>query len=312
VKEIAATWRVPTIAPHSPTGYASTWIGVQDRAGDFVQLGTVENNYGPFSSGPTDWYEAFWSDTDLQFLPQSLFLVRPGDQVSSEMIQEPAGWVLKFRDVTDGRSMTRYTTYGGTASLDRAEWLQEDPVPKIQSDIDGPYPIMSTVSFGHLAVNRQSPQLPYVKAQTLSSPNGVFLVPSQVENDSFSLDPPDGIEAQYLTDVSQFNQAINKFDAEYRPGGPEESLRTDGAALIRAISVFNSQLRSQEWPAAAQGDVRRLGAHNSTVVADLNAWMAAATSSRTVLFERFVTDAGNDHDFADRIRADIGLPPAAT
>src|SRR6185437_1961019 len=67
VAEIGATWRVPVIAINSANGHASTLVGADNAAHDFIQLGTVEDMVG---SPARPIYYAFWSDTKKQDLAQ--------------------------------------------------------------------------------------------------------------------------------------------------------------------------------------------------------------------------------------------------
>ncbi len=74
-------------APGSSFGTASTWIGVQNPAGLFVQIGITETGFGRYELDrrPPPLFEAFWSDTERGFHPVNIGQVETGDRISLEM-----------------------------------------------------------------------------------------------------------------------------------------------------------------------------------------------------------------------------------
>jgi hypothetical protein len=120
--EIGAQWRVPAINPRSGNGNATTWIAVEDFQRQFIQLGTNENK-----NDGTSQYSIFWSDVAVNFHPQQLLEVAPGDLIRFKMVQVPRGWRLSFDDVTDSTPETITVPYGRGSSYFTAQWIQEDP-----------------------------------------------------------------------------------------------------------------------------------------------------------------------------------------
>jgi len=313
VTEISAGWKVPTISATSPNGDASTWVGVDNQSRAFIQLGTLENKIGfgfGVNTSTEDVYDAFWSDTSLDFHPHSLGRVTAGDQVYAEMVQTARGWVLHFRDPARRLSVVLPTSYGAGAKFTRSEWLQEDPVPHALAPyVDSPYPSMSTVSLGGLTVNQKPPRLTYSNAKALASANGVFLVPTRFAQDMFMMEPADPIEVQYLEDVEPINAGSNEFYDAVQ-GIVSGLTAQDAAALwISALSTCATQLLSQPWPTTTRGDVSRLATSTTKVAADLRTWESAASSKRAKLLKQAHDDQATSSKLADAIRSEIGLPP---
>jgi Peptidase A4 family len=306
VREISATWRVPTIASTSLDGRASSWVGAEDAAHDFVQIGTREERRTE-GDQTTDVYDVFWSDTDLDFHPHRLGTVQRGDIVTAEMVQRADGWDLNVTDVTHPMSRRLGTLYGANTSFTDAQWFQEDPVPHALHPVnDYPYPTMSTVTFTHLRLNGRAPILAYADAHALVSPNGVVLVPTPIADDGFSLPPPTGPQARYLSAVAPNNAAWNAVYSDLKLGSQSE-VASDTSAYIEAIDDEDARLGSQTWPPNATAAIGSLIHANEQERAELRAWIATpAPSLRTFLK---IGSDGRAHAAANQIRHALGLPP---
>jgi hypothetical protein len=311
--EISAAWNVPTIAATSPEGDASTWVGVDDKSRDFIQLGTLEDTGGPSSAAfPSDRsYQVFWSDTSLDFHPHILGQVAPGDQVTADMAQTRGGWNLTFRDDARHLLLVLESGYGGQAKFTRAEWFQEDPTSQVSSPpyLDIPYPSMSTVTFQHLLVDRKQPHLSYDDASNLASVNGVFLVPTRFKQDGFMLEPADPVQAQYLQGVEPINVASTNFMAAYQQNPTGATTDDEATAWISAIDNSVPRFLSDTWPPSAGRDLAAYEAANKKVAEDLSAWESAAPSSQASELRNVDHDRAAASKRARSIRADIGLPP---
>jgi hypothetical protein len=301
VRSVSADWLVPRITGGPLDAHASTWIGVQDPEGDFIQIGTTEDE----SIGITR-YDAFWSDPVVGFHPQSILSVRPGDEITAHLAKGMHGWSGTLDDLTTGKSSSVPASvhYAANAAMQQSEWVQEDAATG-DGAVDAPYPNMTPTTFTALQVNDEAPVLTFSDATALASPNGVVLVPGAVENDSFTMQRGTSPQGEYLRDIAAFDSAINQFDdPRVVEGG---TTAAHGRALMAAIATFDSRLSTQRWPNASQPDIRNLEKHNQLLLADLQAWEAAGDSNR--LLARFTADAHRDRLLSNPVRSDLALPP---
>jgi hypothetical protein len=301
VTDLSAGWLVPRITGGPSDAHASTWIGVQDSKSDFIQIGTIEDDWAGMRR-----YSAFWSDPDVGFHPQSILSVSPGDEVSARLSEGSGGWSGRIEDVTKGRTSTVPASihYAKGSAMQLSEWVQEDP-SILGGTVDESYPTTTQVTFTDLRVDNKAPALTPKDATALASPNGVVLVPSVVQGDGFSFEQGTQTQGQYLRDVSGFDSAINRFDDPRLTGGGTTA--ANGRALVTAIATFDSHLSTQQWPSGSMEGIQRLTAHNQLLIGDLHAWAAAGESN--VRLARFRADARLDSQFANVIRSDLGLPP---
>ena len=300
--EIYAEWVVPTIAAGSPVGQASTWVGAENKANDFVQVGTLENEVSRAGQAGAV-YRAFWSDTALYFHPHDLGAVRPGDAVSAEMMQLPDGWFLIFHDTTHPFTRTVSSNYGARKTFTDAQWLQEDPTSHGFDPVTNyPYPTMSTVTFSNLMVNNGHPVLPYSDGRALISPNGVFLVPTPVTDDGFTVRSATGPQAQYLAAVGPLNSAVNEVYSDLT-AGPRTAVASDTAALMTAIDATEARLASGTWPPAAAGPIASLIQEHKRLIVGLRTWIASSSPSLRT-FEAIFPD----NKPALQVRRVLGLP----
>lgn len=301
VTELEGDWVVPAITGGSPTAHASTWIGAQNQDDAFIQIGTTED----------DWlgkpaYNAFWSDTDVGFRPQELLPLRPGDEVSARLVKGATGWSGTIEDSTTGRvvSVPPSVHYAPYSAMQVSEWAQEDPAIPDGSD-DEPYPNMTQVTFTNLKANNQAPPLSYKDATALASPNGIVLIPSGVQNNSFRLQQGTPSQEQYLRNIGALDLAYNLFaEPGVRGGGTTAG---NGRALIGAIDTFDSQVSTEQWPANSVLDIQRLVAHDRTLVQDLQTWEAAGESRARLT--QVSADTQLNPQLSNAIRADLGIPP---
>jgi hypothetical protein len=315
---VRGDWQVPTIMSTSLPGWASTWIAVQGpgKGGAFVQLGTIENcqllpgaiNPGPDGSQPPcqPYYEAFWSDSQHGFEPVSLGMVAPGGRVSAEIARTQSGWRLVM---SGGHSAELVVPFGSSSLVNEGEWIQEDPPLNLQISNDLPYPTTSTVTFDHLEINGHYPRLVQAESQALSSPSGIDLVPTPVHDDSFSLVPASGAAAQFLADVTPYDDAATAYDQALGQWNAE-SVATRLAELQRfdvALGTFDSALEGQTWPEVARSALATLVSRNDRAQAYLAGRMNPALLGRDQVPAIPKDDSGVSA--ARQLRAALGLPP---
>ncbi len=201
--EIGAEWRVPAINSHSPDGDASTWIGVEDANRQFIQLGTTEDKVNGVTT-----YGVFWSDVTVNFNPQQLLNVAPGDLIRFTMRQTTGGWRLSFDDVSDATPETITVPYARGASFNLGQWIQEDPTEGGLSQ-HLPYPSMQAPTFSHLTLDASVPKVhASVTRKCSPRPSGVHLVPTRRHTISSPSSNATGAARQYLNDVFAYDVAL--------------------------------------------------------------------------------------------------------
>ena len=318
VTQISAQWVVPTVtAPTSTLESASFWLGIQHTTtGAFIQLGTSETARGTKVN-----YNAFWSATAKGDKAQPLFSVVPGNVVVADMTRTTKGWRLEARDLTTGRSTSFTLRYARNIHFTQADWAEEDPsLPCTLS----PYPDITTVTLSNLRLNNNVPHLRYDDAAVLESPNGIILVPTRALDDGFSLLPPSGPRARYLSDTAQFNIALETFvgavgQAKVEAVVTHMTSTVLYGARLQALGTAQRALavarRTQQKLASLPGStsqrryVRDVESQLSELMSSLQKaathfqrstfWTLRAIGARSIQLERA----------AGRLRRTLGLPP---
>jgi hypothetical protein len=300
VTSVSAEWTVPTISATSSTGDASTWIGVQSQSGAFSQVGTVENRN--FSD---DQYYAFWSDTAKNFSPLFLLGVKPGDSVEARMTLKPEGWSLTLDDATSGKSRTIQTKYGADDQFNSCEWFQENPVYG-QFDHTN-YPTLSTVAFRKMALNHATPKFSFQDAQTLSTYNDTFFVPTHVKRNQFSLVPATGSALAFLTDVYIEDQLGADFFESATQGIEPGNIATN--TYIAGLGLDLPILQSQTWPAHVAKAMSRYIANQNYLETYMQTWLDEPPSERRANLSNVANALLKADGYADKVRSRLGLPP---
>jgi hypothetical protein len=308
VRQIGARWLVPTISATSTAGVAATWVGAQNLVDShFIQLGILEicSKTGAIS------YQAFWSDTAENFVPQTLGTVRSNDEVTASMARNKQGWELDFRDKTSGFSVIKQVVYAAGATFSQAEWLQEDPSPSDIAARDVPYPEMSNVKFERLRVNGAAPSLKLSDGATLITSNGVLRVPTRVRDDSFTFVQPVGPAAQYLSDAKVLDAEVSSFDADRArwKSISKRSKRDDVHELEGLYLFFATEMTAQGWPESTRKDVLELTKELRQYVSDFSGWAASGFKDTGKEFEAIKKVALRENRTVDELRAGLGLPP---
>jgi hypothetical protein len=311
--ELETSFTVPSILAAPPKrsfATASTWIGAQNTAGTFVQIGVTEFvSWGPSGPSPNQEFNAFWSSTSLDFHPESFGKVSPGDEITVSMSLEASGWVLHFADRTSGYSHTIKTDYGAGQSFNAAEWIQEDPISSANLYKNLPYPSLSDVRFSGLEIDGTAPDLGFEDGRAMDVEGGPWLVPTSIESDGFEVIPATGYEKQYLADVAGYDLATQEYENTVfngNPGTQKSNVTKATAALIQELTGFDQSLATQTWPDRARADLGALLGHNYEMSEDL----AKLERSPTVgLQNRSYADGQLAQESAERLRTDLGLPP---
>jgi hypothetical protein len=308
VTQISARWRVPAISKTSRVGIAATWIGAQNSIDShFIQLGILEicNQKGRGS------YQAFWSDTALDFTPQPLGVIGAGDHLSVSLVRNSRGWSLTFHDRTNALSVDKQIDYGVGAPFTMGEWLQEDPSPSDVASRDVAYPDVANVTFQRLRVNDEVPRLKRADGQTLSASGGLLRVPTLVRHDSFTFVRPLGAADQYLIDAAALDKEAATFNAQivFWKSTSRKSKSRDTKAMVAAFEFGASEISAQAWPKSTHGDVGELVQDMRADAVNLNNWSTAGFKTEGSAFQA-IRDATEEQNVViDKLRSALGLPP---
>jgi hypothetical protein len=312
VSEIGATWRVPRIASNSAIGHASTWVGTDNAAHDFIQLGTVEDMAG----NPAEpIYYAFWSDTKKQDLAQPIAYVRPGETLTTDMRQTNSGWHLSLSGPALGHPIQFNVAYARAGHFTRGQWFQEDPISTAPGINYEQYPAMSSVRFTALVLNGRAPNLSFDDSQAMYTPGGAFLVPTEFRRGAFALTAAQGPQSQYLHDLVGMNLASARFGSTFEHttfrAGLTASQQTEAQNLVTEIHSADAELGAQTWPGAARRSISNLVRHNERMAHDLQTWLSDSTASQMASgLKTFRSDAAGNPKFSDAVRKSLGLPLA--
>ncbi len=299
--EIGAEWRVPAIDTDSSDGNASTWIGVEDEDRQFIQLGTTENKVDGVAM-----YAIFWSDVTVDFHPQQLLDVAPGDLISFTMHQTDGGWRLSFDDLSDATPETITVPYARGALFNLGQWIQEDPT------FDGlahhlPYPSMQAPTFSHMTLDSTVPTIHGSNGQVLSTASGVHLVPTPVTDNHFTFHNATGAARQYLNDVFPYDRALYplQVDLFFKEVPSDAVVHRLGTTL----STLQQKLMTQTWPTDLRATIKDDATQMSGYLKLYNEFATSPQRTSTKYWARDKTLNVPFSRLADRIHHLLGLPP---
>jgi hypothetical protein len=307
VDEVTAEWRVPKISSASNAGAAASWIGAQNSQDtDFIQIGVNEL---ALKNGLNE-YLAFWSDVHVQFHPQYLGAVHPGEMLYASMKQGRGGWTISLHNGSNSFSAKRTISYGAGLSFTRAEWLQEDVAPGALTSKDVPYPVMTNVTFRHLQVNGEVPRLKLTDAVVLIASTGEIRVPTAVHDDSFTFRSPSGAQRQYLEDARYLDVGASEFQVEYA-SWQTTSTKARIVDVKNMISTLESNTKifdMQTWPKPTRAPLAKLVRVTKLEIIDLQKWSKAGLGVGPA-FSAYASTLPLHTKLVDMVRASLGLPP---
>jgi Peptidase A4 family len=313
VTTVHGQWQVPAIAGRSRDGHASTWIGAEapgNKNAPFIQIGTTEDK--PLASEPDSGvvrYTAFWSDQPHGFHPVELFLVSPGDKITTTMTLKHDHWTLSIRDATNGKSKTFTTAQEGSYGFNLAEWLQED-VTNARTGGAFPYPDMDATHFSGISVNSQTPHNSDVQSQWIST-SGRYYGTSPVVNGNFTVSAVtrSSVAGRYLAIAAPEDTIALRLyqDMSPRTGSPEGQVAADAQALARAMKQTASQLGTEQWPSDVQTQIKTLIKESLYISRQLDALKHPTRKSLTPVLSG-PTPYGNEHITAPTIHQILGIP----
>jgi hypothetical protein len=299
--EVGAQWRVPRIAAQSDNGGASTWVAAQNDNQQFIQLGTTENKIDSVAQ-----YEIFWSDVAVNFHPQQLLEVNPGDLVKFEMIQTSKGWRLHYDDVTKKVPETVTIPYARGSSFNSAQWYQEDPTVGGLA-VHLTYPSVALTTFSHMSIDGLKPQLTEDDRSVLSTADGVYLIPTDVTHDHFTYANATGPARQYLSDIFAYNAALFPFQVDvFYKRSPSNTVMSN---LRSTLATLATNLKTQHWPrsltSAVKGDRKLVAAYAEL----FQTFPTAPNPLSENALARLSTVTRDNYLYADVLRERLDLPP---
>jgi hypothetical protein len=296
---MSGEWTVPSITATSTPGDASTWIGAQALNGAFAQVGTVENR------AEGDQYYGFWSDVPQQFLPKFVIKVMPGDKVEARMTMEGSGWALTLDDLTSRASRTIHTDYGSNDLFNTCEWFQENPV--YGQFVHTNYPTLSSVTIENMMLNHQTPKFSFQDAQTLSTQNDTFFVPTHVRHDEFSLVATNGTALAFLTDVYIEDELGAAFFESATQGIEPGNITTN--TYIAGLGFELPILQAQAWPKYVSKAMKHYISNQEHLETYMEHWLQEAPTERLGNLSKVATELIQADRVADKVRSLLGLPP---
>jgi len=311
---VAARWRVPRIARRSGSGFAGTWIGAQapGNSGPFIQIGVNEQRV-PFGG---DQYEAFWSDTELHFHPQSLFMAGAGDEISARMTLVGDRWRLSVVDVSAdlvARFSTRQETRG---SFNEVEWMQEN-VSYGPDSIPYHYPRVAGTHFTHLDVNGTAPLATQLLSSWMSPRHRHgYLAPSGLRSNSFEIGPGrlsmpayDYVRAATIEDnvESAFDDGLGRWSAST----PRSQMSSEAAPFRRVVHSDIRGLDATEWPPDVQPVMARLVGALRELLVDTSAAGLPPPSAIGAWRTAWYNDEDVLQSTAGVVRSELGAPTFA-
>jgi len=118
----------------------------------------------------------------------------------------------------------------------------------------------------------------------------------------------------YLSDVAPFATARTGYETAFAQWHENRGAPSGTASFVdpfvAACRILDRKLKSQRWPSSARSDVRALEASVSVVAQDvlrLPSIDARTASAWGIALER---DSAASTADANRVRSDLGLPPA--
>jgi Peptidase A4 family len=308
--DVGAEWSVPTILESSHAGIASTWVGVIGNGMVFVQVGTIEQRHYFSRSSFQDYYQAFWSDSGMHFLPSIIGRVEPGDVVHCEITLHQGTWKLRFGDITRKTSRTISVGSRSTGFLS-AEWLQEDPPRSSDSRKVGPYPDLSSVRFKDVTLDGVIPKASSIESTLMTTPSGTIMLASRYGSDSFQIQKADADEEQYIRLALPLDKRISSFLAGYAKKVNWNVIYRDGTSLARSLKADAANIRSFDWQRSISGSMVSLASDMNSAEGRLGTLLESGPSKRPLVLRSF-EDAltGISRDGAG-IRSSLGLPPSA-
>jgi hypothetical protein len=138
----------------------------------------------------------------------------------------------------------------------------------------------------------------------------MYLVPTPLRDDSFSLIAPVGAPRQYLIDLDALDHDISYYDVQISQWRTmtRETRQASGQLLEQGYSNFDRRLETQTWPAGVERFVDLLVQRDHRIETDVRSWQTSGPTHDAPEFSTTVPDESRQLD--ELLRARLGLPPA--
>jgi hypothetical protein len=312
VHEISASFGVPDVLASTSQGIASTWIGVDNSDGEFIQVGVIEraDTSTVSAASPIAVDNAFWSDTRYSYHPRNIAPVEGGDFVTVKMRLQRSGWLVSFQDSTAGWSRIVTSHFGKGEKFQISEWTQEDPVASVDLFSNLPYPALSETNFFGIKVNGRTPKLSLSDGVSMNVLNGPMLTPTIEVAGRFSLAPPNVYQKLYLSEVAapdHFSDILFS-DLQTPSKVSHGRLLTDERRLLGALTTLDTELAIKAWPPKVERQIPVMIARYEIDSRELHMLLSSGIEPTIEL--RFYQDNASAAKIAQRVRKDLGLPPS--
>jgi hypothetical protein len=118
----------------------------------------------------------------------------------------------------------------------------------------------------------------------------------------------------YLNDVAPFATARTSYGTAFAQWHENRGAPSETASFVdpfvAACRILDRKLKSQRWPSIARSDVRALVASVSVVAQDVSRLPSIDTRTASAWGIDLERDSAASTADANRVRSDLGLPPA--
>jgi hypothetical protein len=264
VHQVGAVIRVPRLDGASGNGVAGSWIGAQGtsaatgRSGPFFQIGVNEDWNG--IEATSSHYYVFWSSNGVDFHPQWLFDVNPGDAIELSLHVVAGRLVMDARDRRSGRHATLSRGLAGADEFNQAAWHQED-VADAQSGRPFTYPQLTPVRFSGLRVDDQRPAVSALQEIWMTTDDAYYGPKLSGNGFTVSRIRPSAAALRYeRIAVPEDLQTYlwNAQSASWSSATPPRVIRAASLGYLRVLGRNLGALRAYRWPRSVRAAIAGL------------------------------------------------------
>jgi hypothetical protein len=158
-----------------------------------------------------------------------------------------------------------------------------------------------------MTVNQRTPKFSFRDAQTLSTYNDTFFVPTHVRHDEFSLVATNGTALAFLTDV-YIEDELGAAFFESATQGIEPGNSTTNT-YIAGLGFELPILQAQVWPKYVSKAMKLYISNQQHLETYMEHWLLEAPSERLGNLSSVATELLQADHVANKVRSLLGLPP---
>lgn len=308
VHQVSAVIRVPRLNGASGNGVAGSWIAVQgmsavtSQSGPFFQIGVNEDWNG--IQATSSHYYVFWSSAGMNFRPQWMFDVGPGDAIQFSMRVVAGRLVMNARDERTGRHSTLSRGVVDADEFNQAAWHQED-VTDAQSGQPFSYPQLTPVRFSALRVDDQRPAASALQEIWMTTDDAYYGPALHGNAFTVSRIRPSAAALHYeriaVPDDLQ-TYLWNAQSASWSAATPSRVIRAASRGYLHVLARNLTALRAYRWPRAVRGAIAGLVREQVATEAELRR-LAKQTTAYLVTFRR-----SRAKNWGTVVRAELQMP----